>query len=860
MADLSNPGDAVLQGSFPSGLSNPQGAAWDGTQLIIVDNTGDELWTVADVTQPGDAVLQGDFPSGLTGPQGGAWDGTQLIIVDTLGSGGELWTLADVTQPGTAVNRGSFPSGLSTPLSGAWDGTQLIIVDAGGDELWTLADVTQPGDAVLQGSFPSGLTGAVSGAWDGDQLIVLDFAGAELWTVGDVTDPGNTTTTVNRGSFPSGLSNPQGAAWDGTRLIILDNDGDELWTLTPPPPVARTADADPIDYEMALSEATGVATAPTHRTADADPIDYGMALSEATGAATPASTVTINTVPPKDGEVARFLVTIGADTGNPQTWLDQRSGQDVGDVSGDYEITSTIEINRIRLETGTTQRIRFNRGGSGSFATFAANNPTLQWYVGTETQVHNLPTQQSVTTGQWAWTADSAALDTETSAGSVINIVCGIEPTAPARTADATPINYEIALSEATGTVTAVDQRTADADPINYEIALSEATGTATPAATPLAPSTAAPVANIERLLRSPAIRMTTQIELIDFDGRTVTDVTNHLIVEGSYIARDSTGPVAGIATFVFDDISSFDFGRNLLVPSVTVHDLGGRWLPHTWRMGTWVMTPPAGSLARTEVTSIECVDVIALLSTFIDQSFSVASGTNIATAVNVLLASHGLAGLSAAIPQIGLELASSPAWAITEQLTWLDIANDLLNAAAHTGLYTNRTGTVTAHPWTPIGQVGVAWTFDETAPDSWISDRTEREAVTDPVPNVWIGVCTDPASPNACARVVVTNNNPDSPWSVANQGQRRNVRIVEANAPDTGTLTAVVEAAAQADILRSARVRVYAGPVPALWASDVVRVNLPTVGIFSRRGVVREWKLPLDPANNDAEYVIDVG
>ena len=60
-----SPGNAVTPWvrSRP-GSGSPLGVTWDGTQLIVVDNTGDglwtladdELWTVADITQPGNAV------------------------------------------------------------------------------------------------------------------------------------------------------------------------------------------------------------------------------------------------------------------------------------------------------------------------------------------------------------------------------------------------------------------------------------------------------------------------------------------------------------------------------------------------------------------------------------------------------------------------------------------------------------------------------------------------------------------------------------------------------------------------------------------------------------------------------------
>ena len=222
------PSTAVNRGTLPSDLTSPQGITWDGTQLVVADDTGNEIWTLSDVTQPSTAINRGSFPSVLTTPLGITWDGTQLVIVDN--SDVELWTLSDVTQPSTAINRGSFPSVLTTPLGITWDGTQLVIVDNSDVELWTLSDVTQPSTAINRGSFPSDLTSPQGITWDGTQLVVADDSGNEIWTLSDVTQP---STAVNRGTLPSGLTVPQGITWDGTQLVIVDGSGDELWTLSP---------------------------------------------------------------------------------------------------------------------------------------------------------------------------------------------------------------------------------------------------------------------------------------------------------------------------------------------------------------------------------------------------------------------------------------------------------------------------------------------------------------------------------------------------------------------------------------------------------------------------------------------------
>ena len=198
--------------------------------LYVVDETGDELWLVADPTAPGSAVLEGSFPSGLTGPLGITSQGGALYVVDN--GSDELWRLDDPTSPGSAVLEGSFPSGLAFPSGITSQGGALYVANGGsGDDLWRIDDPTSPGSAVLEGSFPSGLTGPSGITSQGGALYVVDDTGDELWRIDDPTAPGS---AVLEGSFPSGLTFPSGITSQGGALYVVDNGGDELWRLDDP--------------------------------------------------------------------------------------------------------------------------------------------------------------------------------------------------------------------------------------------------------------------------------------------------------------------------------------------------------------------------------------------------------------------------------------------------------------------------------------------------------------------------------------------------------------------------------------------------------------------------------------------------
>ena len=74
-------------------------------------------------------------------------------------------------------------------------------------------------------------------------------------------------------------------------------------------------------------------------------------------------------------------------------------------------------------------------------------------------------------------------------------------------------------------------------------------------------------------VLRSRFISMDSRLTVVDFGFNEVADLTDRLIVEGSYVKRDSTGQIPGTASFQLQSIEGIDFGRHLLRLDVTVND-----------------------------------------------------------------------------------------------------------------------------------------------------------------------------------------------------------------------------------------------------------------------------------------------
>lgn len=364
---------------------------------------------------------------------------------------------------------------------------------------------------------------------------------------------------------------------------------------------------------------------------------------------------------------------------------------------------------------------------------------------------------------------------------------------------------------------------------------------------------------------RGTFVQLETKMEIVGFDGEPAVevaadgDVTDRLELSGSVISKDASAPITGAAQFVFRDVTGFDAGRHLLKPTLTYRDL--RTGRDTSRgFGLWVMKPFTVSLDRTAQVTVQCSDMTQVLSTYLRADFNANKGEAVGLALVRLIGSHGAAGLTWIPPQIPSVFETSPSWPVTADLTYLELANRILEVSGFDDVYMTRAGALTARRFSPISVGPTTCTFDIEQEQSFVSQKTDLEPYDQPVPNYWVGVCTALDLPGFCAPVVKENNSPLSPWSIQNQGGRIITRIINAPVATTASLRYYVDREAEKDYLRPTRVRIYSGPVLDIWHLDKVLVNLPGLGIVNQRGIVRRWHLPLDYGRQDAIYVTDVG
>ena len=365
-------------------------------------------------------------------------------------------------------------------------------------------------------------------------------------------------------------------------------------------------------------------------------------------------------------------------------------------------------------------------------------------------------------------------------------------------------------------------------------------------------------------LLLSPGLSIKPTLFLEDYMGNIIEDVTDRFISEGSYLRRDSTAKIDGTGLFNFVDVEDFDFGRHLIVPVLDFIDTDGNEVSRKYRMGKYVPQPPDIPLDRNELVSVHCSDTISLLSTNIEAEFSISPGTNVLSAIISLLRRHGIPGLAGVVGEdglpleIGYELATYGNWNLEDNTTYLDIINQLLEVSAYVGMYINRDGKLSSHPWTPLRQNEIVWDFDYNV-GSGIVPPTKRLGQREQVPNVWIGSAVALDQPGDEERIrLELREGTRSPYAIEAQGGRRNVKVLKLKVGSIEQLQRALIQLQEEDITRAEQVEIHCSPLPLIWQSPTCRVNIAELDLINRIGICREWEFNFD-TNRSSKYLIDL-
>ena len=273
--------------------------------------------------------------------------------------------------------------------------------------------------------------------------------------------------------------------------------------------------------------------------------------------------------------------------------------------------------------------------------------------------------------------------------------------------------------------------------------------------------------------------------------------------------------------------------------------------------MGVYLPKVPIFTIDTAISRSVECVDVLTLLTNNLRYNFSTQNNENARDAILRAFKSSETR-VPYTINPINYSFTDQygEVWLASDEIEWLEVINDMLRATGNTGLFSNRLGIVESRSYQFIDNARPIWKFSNS---SGVAISSGIESNFWDIPNRWTGVAdiNNFVDPLIDSSYTISNLN-DGETSYEAIG-RWNDRTIRADVRTKQGLEDYTRWIAQLDRQISLRVNIDNYINPLFWFSDVVEVDLPDIRRGIHKGVVTSWTMRLDSEliNLDVEIPI---
>lgn len=345
-------------------------------------------------------------------------------------------------------------------------------------------------------------------------------------------------------------------------------------------------------------------------------------------------------------------------------------------------------------------------------------------------------------------------------------------------------------------------------------------------------------------------------LDLLDASLAWVEDLSE--FVSSIVVHRDNLADIHGTLDLTIS--RELAWGRDRVRPFMLLSSITAGVSDVRFNLGAFICTTPDRVLGESPQSfTVSGFDGLYQLQNPIGDSYSVAAGANVLTAVGAALTAAGVtAPILLDTSSSTKVLATAMTWPQTssESPTWIGVANALLAAIGYRGLWTDWNGAFRASPYVLPASRASEFSLDVGDMVTGIVGDRSVSADIWGVPNWFRAIRQDmPSKPVIGAGLVTFENFTTGITSQAALG-----RVVKAP-------VAYVDAVSQADFLTQAN-RLYAaatrvsevltlkvGPLPICWAFDRLTLNDPDLG-EPREVLGRSWDLPL--TGEDGTYVLE--
>ena len=280
--------------------------------------------------------------------------------------------------------------------------------------------------------------------------------------------------------------------------------------------------------------------------------------------------------------------------------------------------------------------------------------------------------------------------------------------------------------------------------------------------------------------------RFSFRYELLDLANVTVEDALDGVI--SGEVAMNWLADIKRVAKFTIIETGVIDYLSDRIRPHVRLH------LPPfgtddfvEWPQGVFLLSTPSrhiddhGRITR-EVDAYDQLQVFA--DDLVTTRYTVASGTNVVTAVTTLLG-----GLAASIAPSTATLAAAKEW--EPGTSKLKIINELLGMINYESLSFDESGLARVQAYQAPSERPEEWTYATDSAGLMVPEA-DQELDLFAVANQWTLVVSEPDQTPIVS--TYTNNDPASPTSTVRRGRTISDFRIEVEAVDQATLDAKVE------------------------------------------------------------------
>jgi len=345
----------------------------------------------------------------------------------------------------------------------------------------------------------------------------------------------------------------------------------------------------------------------------------------------------------------------------------------------------------------------------------------------------------------------------------------------------------------------------------------------------------------------APGIKVGAGLDITDLAQDDVTNVSGLYdgIFGGGEVERSAYTTLHGACRLSL--AAPLEWGWAVAKPFMTITD---GLITARFNLGAYFTNTPKRSRKEQPPTfDVVGYDLLYALNTSVGDSYSVAKGTPILARVEEILLARGFTKYIIDQSRADATAPDDKVWLLSENITWLQVVNDLLGMVGYAGVWSDWNGRMRCQPYQRPVERPYEWYLPADQWTSILGDDSDIQFDYHEAYNRWVGVRSnniEDAAPIEGDGIYTLTNDTDGITSIDARRGLVLTRREDFEVSSQADLVTRVQAMADADMSIPTRIDARTGPLPLAWHFDRYLINDPGIGVPSEV-VGSSWNLPLN-------------